>query len=287
MSAAEPSGEQHTTRQRSEVSMDAAAHAQSEQKFDPRDPFTLLCERCGYVIEDLHPDGPCPECGKPITESLHNRTGTPWQQHPSLMNLLRTWWMTIRHPKRTLDTILLHNDQGLHLASAAIFAGAGSASMLVALPLFFDPESFIIMFFIGGIVGTSLSWLVLFTLTAIEAMGLRIIARNRKLRISYQISWSIVGHGCVGWVISAASFLLGIWSFMGYLYWTETLGGSMRDGVGTLLRILIAVFFLGGIPLGFLFFEWFAWMGIKRCKFANHPDAGSSVREQNEPSDQP
>lgn len=269
---------------RSDNSMDA--HAQSETSFDPENILTLLCERCGYVIEDLHPDGPCPECGKPITESLHNRTGTPFQQHPSLINLLRTWWMTIRHPKRTLDTMLLHNDQGLHLASASIFAGAGSASILVALPLFFDPESFIIMFFIGGIVGTSLSWLLLFTLTAIEAMGLRLIARNRKLRISYQVSWSIVAHGCVGWAISAASFTLGIWSFIAFLYWTETMDGSMHDGVGILLRVLIAVFFLGGIPLGFLFFEWFAWMGLKRCKFANHPDARSSVREQDVPTDE-
>ena len=249
--------------------------------------LTLLCERCGYVIEDLDSDGPCPECGKPISECMPRRPGTPWQQHPSLRNLVKTWWMTLRHPKRTLDTMTLHGDQGATLASLSIFVSVVSAVVLATLPLIIDPGLFFPVLFVGGVIGTSLSWLILFTLTAIEGMGLRIIARHRGFRVDHQISWSIVGHGSVGWLISAVSFMLGIWSLVGYLYWTETIGGSRNDGVGTLLRVLITAFFLGGIPLGFLFFEWFSWMGLRRCKYANHPAARPREDHAEPPTEHP
>lgn len=249
--------------------------------------LTLLCERCGYVIEDLDPDGPCPECGKPISESMPTRPGTPWQQHPSLRNLVKTWWMTLRHPKRTLDTMSLHDDRGMDLTSASIFVGVGLAVVLSSLPMIIYPEVYFTVLIIGGIIGTSLAWLVFFTLTAIEAMGLRIIARKRGFRIDEHVSWAIVGHGCVGWVMMAASFTLGVWSGMFFLYWTETIGGSGRDFTGTLLRVLFTVFFLGGVPLGFLFFEWFAWMGLRRCKYANHPAARPGMQLAEPPPKQP
>ncbi|MEZ6318065.1 MAG: hypothetical protein R3B49_04810 [Phycisphaerales bacterium] len=55
------------------------------------DEYTVLCERCGYVVEGLDPAGACPECGKPIAESLpERRVGTPWQRARS------AWWDTHR-----------------------------------------------------------------------------------------------------------------------------------------------------------------------------------------------
>ena len=36
----------------------------------PPDEYTLLCERCGYIIEGLPTDNPCPECNRPIALSL-------------------------------------------------------------------------------------------------------------------------------------------------------------------------------------------------------------------------
>lgn len=50
----------------------------------PRVPESneLLCEGCGYVLNGLPDNSRCPECGKPIVESIGNhRTAPAWEQH--------------------------------------------------------------------------------------------------------------------------------------------------------------------------------------------------------------
>jgi len=40
----------------------------------------ILCEDCGYTLNGLPESGRCPECGKPMAESLGTRrTGPPWE----------------------------------------------------------------------------------------------------------------------------------------------------------------------------------------------------------------
>src|SRR5437762_3263188 len=41
----------------------------------------LLCEGCGYTLNGLPDDSNCPECGKPIIESLRGRREVPaWER---------------------------------------------------------------------------------------------------------------------------------------------------------------------------------------------------------------
>jgi len=51
----------------------------------PHDPW---CEVCGYNLTGADPNGRCPECGKPIAESLAAgaRPPTPWESRPSFLN---------------------------------------------------------------------------------------------------------------------------------------------------------------------------------------------------------
>ncbi len=242
-----------------------------QPNFDPMDPLTLLCERCGYVIEDLDPGGPCPECGKPIVESIQSRAGTPWQRKPCLRSLYATWWITARHPMRTLESLIIHDTRGVDLASALLAVGILTAVLIGSLPfLLVDLSIFLAVLAASVVFGLTIGWIVLFTLTSIEAIGLRYIARKRKMRLDWNGSWTLVAHGCAGWVISMMSIAFG------------AAAGIVIEGLSirftldsAFTQLLIRVFVFGpivlGIPAGFVFFELFAYLGLRRCKFRNHP----------------
>lgn len=54
------------------------------------DPATV-CERCGYALAGLSLESACPECAKPVRESLlAPRAGTPWQRRRGFTGWLST-----------------------------------------------------------------------------------------------------------------------------------------------------------------------------------------------------
>ncbi|HEX2972098.1 MAG TPA: hypothetical protein VHP11_07180, partial [Tepidisphaeraceae bacterium] len=68
----------------------------------PDEPL-LLCEGCGYILCGLPNDSRCPECAKPITESLPElRTLPEWEhpdsQHSALRRFGRTTLNVIFYP---------------------------------------------------------------------------------------------------------------------------------------------------------------------------------------------
>lgn len=55
------------------------------------DDADLLCEGCGYTLNGLPAGGNCPECGKPIAESVGNhRELSAFERHPGFSTLLQT-----------------------------------------------------------------------------------------------------------------------------------------------------------------------------------------------------
>lgn len=70
-----------------------------------RDEFTLLCERCGYVLEGIAADR-CPECGKPVVESRPDaRAGTVWQRGPGFGAWFRVNWGVLWRPRGTFGAV--------------------------------------------------------------------------------------------------------------------------------------------------------------------------------------
>ncbi len=251
-----------------------------------KDEYTLLCEKCGYVIEGLDTDGNCPECGKPIAESLpERRVGTPWQQSPGVGSLVRTWWMTLRHPMRTLDVMMLNDREGTGLSLKTLFIAGMWMLLLICCVELLNPYSLLGHFdaILISVVCAPIVIVAFIILTAIELSGLIVISRTRGFRVTHPIADNIVSHGSVGWVWCGVFIALSLYCFGQSSSPSEEMfrlppwnaqpnisGYELMDHYGVMSRI----FFLMSIP-GFLYFETFAYLGLRRCKYANlvRPDA--------------
>ncbi len=243
------------------------------------DEYTLLCEKCGYVIEGLDTQSNCPECGRPIAQSLpERRVGTPWQQNPSVGSLVRTWWMTLRHPLRTLDVMRVDEHHRVSLWWWTL----GTTVLLPAPVCLFALIALTHAIHRNGIPGgwtfTPGVLLVLIPiLTATESLGLRVIARQRGFRIDRASARAITAHGAVGWVMLSTGLTL---SFLYIALLTRMRTGASPSLDLQLLTMLrwVWVMILISLLLGFLFFETFAYLGLRRCKFANRAKAEGTDR---------
>lgn len=247
-----------------------------------KDEYTLLCEKCGYVIEGLDTSGNCPECGKPIAESLpERRTGTPWQQSPGAKTLLATWWMTLRHPLRTLDVMKLSERTSTGLSGRTLMFSSICMYILLLMLEVINPYSSlnVLALAVMSAIGALIVFAIFVMLSEIELAGLRIISKSRGFRVTEPIAYNIVGHGSVGWVWCGAMLALSLYSLgQSVMHSTEmnefpALPWSDRPFVTgyTLSRYydsLTLIFFLLSFP-GFLFFETFAYLGLLRLKYAN------------------
>ncbi len=243
------------------------------------DEYTLLCERCGYVIEGLPTDGDCPECGKPISESLpERRIGTPWQRKSTKFGYAATLVRTARAPLATLDELRIDPESARRLLrrhlwmAALLFAPLLSLTLLLVLetptPLPGGGE----VVWTPGSPGDSIGLIVflclvmapvaygsLGTLTLIERRGLMFFGRHRQLRMTRALSATICAHGAAAWLIAGIGGML---IFYALLPMEEEMGRQPARAGWLIAGSSIAL-------VGFLWFEAFAYLGMRRCKYAN------------------
>ncbi len=260
------------------------------RKREWEDDYTLLCERCGYIIEGLDQTTPCPECAKPIAESLpQRRIGTPWQQKPGFVSMVRTWWMTLRHPLHTTSILNDSNlSQSLHLAILTIFSATIVSAVGYAVPELVRYKSSIISIlseFFFEFLNFFMIPLVLFCLlTAIETLGLWFFSISKGRKLTKELALAITAHGCVGWVFLSGLYTLT--NFVGSIFFehmtqlpddltdTQYMAAILNSPIPRVGKIVVIANLLSLIP-GFLFFEFFAYLGLRRCKYANRvrPDS--------------
>jgi hypothetical protein len=105
----------------------------------------LLCEGCGYTLNGLPTGGNCPECGRPIEQSLGtHRQYTEFETSPSVRTFFRTSWRALVHPTqfyRTLITRVGDDACGLfpvvHWLGASLLFGIAAhvhAALLAGFP---------------------------------------------------------------------------------------------------------------------------------------------------------
>lgn len=271
-------------------------------------PATLLCEQCGYVVEGLDERGACPECGKPIAESVpERRTGVPIEPDADgKVNWWRAAWAVLWRPGETFERVRI--DQAAsrrfrHRADLAVFLSLASLDFVVHVfwsgwVVFIDRTQgvdgvFMFMMSIPRTLACScmvagLPCVLLWSIRFIERRGLRLIARGHGWRIDHRRASVVVDYAAAGWYIGLTLPIVLVVSvrmlwplYMPMLY-------SAGPGLGPWLASLhyigpgwypFASLLLASpaliVPL--FLFELLCYIGIRRCKFANQPRIRSAV----------
>lgn len=252
---------------------------------DPKDPLTLLCERCGYAIDHLAAPA-CPECGLPTADSLPaTRPGSPWQQAPSPAALVRTNALALRRPRPLFRAVRVERDLSLRLLA--------TNNALACLPLILPavhrvidawPDRRIAASFaeLSGaptagaairagamwlLTASALTWAGLLVLTLVERVGLVFFGRRSAWRTDPTIAWAVCAHASVGWIVATALAVLG-WRLgqSGVIRSLENI--TWLQPVAELVRWSPAAV---GFFLGMLVFESLVYVGFREMRFANRP----------------
>ncbi|MFN7021998.1 MAG: hypothetical protein ACK4WH_11820 [Phycisphaerales bacterium] len=235
---------------------------------------TLLCEDCGYVIESVGEGGVCPECGRPVADSLPSRrTGTPYQSHPGIRTWLGTLLVTIRHPVGVWGTVVIGGGTDNKLLFTTLIAAAiGVMLPPAALVSLLIPGGIVLVVLFAGPLSVMAITLVLYWLTRIEEWGIGYFGSRRGWRLTPAVARTITAHAAVGWLAAALLF----WPLMllNLMYQPSKL---VRPGVGAIwplaLDVLRSVLPFLGAFIGLLMFEVLVYIGMRRCRFANQQAA--------------
>lgn len=194
----------------------------------------LRCETCGYDLAGLDEDALCPECARPLRDSLtHRRPGSPWQRDPGLGSWMSTTAALLAAPRAFWDDVRVEDWRSWNLMN--VNALAVSCMPLLAALVFGEAPA--------GIV----AWLMTFVGLFIALMITMAIVR--------------VGRGVRGDVaqvaVAHASGLL--------------VAGALVFFALVLLRLPnLALFTLPATALSMLTFAWIGAGRLRHVQFQSH-----------------
>jgi hypothetical protein len=240
------------------------------------DEYTLLCEQCGYVVEGLDTSNPCPECGKPIEESLPiERPGTPWQQRHSIINLIRTWYLVVRRPKQIYDDMNWIEQDGISLTAIGLcFALIAFTASGLSVGSLNSPAMALIIGFMIMVVMGLIYWVFAYVYAWFATARIQKMTQN-KYRIDSHGAWAVVGHASIGLCLPPLAvcvlYLLNLMAWVAEAI-TSINMHDFLDPVSGLMRLI----FLASFPAGLILFETLCTIGTRRCKFRNRLNPNAS-----------
>lgn len=251
----------------------------------------LLCEGCGYVVDGLGDDGACPECGKPIGESLpRERSGSAYQRRRGWGPLIRTWGATLARPRRVLAELRIDEKSGMSLmwrgltlaiGLPILFYIAGGGVMIFHRLGVGDIGSFVTLVFFSG-----LGWLGVLVVgvvyTTLAVPRLKLIARGRGVRMDNALAWTIAGQASMGLTIWPLCF--SAWGLVAVpvMIYVELTGDYMVYSAGwyRIVQVVFSVILFVGLAVSFVEFEVLLSMGTRRLRFRNRVEkAPGQARE--------
>lgn len=153
----------------------------------------LLCEGCGYTLNGLPTGNNCPECGKPIAESIgDHRALAPYELAPSAASFLATTRFAILHPSEFYRTLKVrtHTDNArrfaqIHLSIAIVlFMATVMGHALFLVDAFTIDRKWLIVVLV---VGTPVLLLSMLLLTRLATWLSVIEARYWGMRLPYPV----------------------------------------------------------------------------------------------------
>lgn len=208
------------------------------------DPATV-CERCGYALAGLSLEGACPECAKPVRESLLGpRAGTPWQRRRGFAGWLSTTLGVLVGDPGVWRTAQTSGAPGLRLAilNSVLAPIVGSVGPVA---VFFAMGDFRLAW--GAFAWGLALALALVGASVISCWAMTTHAALNGRDLTPERAWIIVGHATSIWWFATLGVVFGAATFL----WTRIFGiRSSEFVVGT--GSITALVTTAATPVGYL-----------------------------------
>lgn len=239
----------------------------------PHDPY---CDECGYDLTMSPINSRCPECGKPVAESLSAAARNPsrWERNPAFFSPSQIAWQIktlFSHPMTFFSSIPLRTDHAAArrwLMISLLFIGLTASLLGPALlytdrdPVYFTFNNWVLY---GIAYDIGLTWAMLALLmVGIETGGMAIIGTMKNYPIDLASTSKVTSYASIYmlvWVILGSAQILCIYIWMNqpaFRTVSERMQILVTFGSGAFVHIA-----------GLVIFEWVVYSGLRKIQFSN------------------